>query len=177
MGDFFDVWSYCLLPNHTHHIVKIKSTQAIAEWINQLTLPNRTIAMKRFLAAPDNEAYFDSMIERQMNSFLVSYANYMNNRYERKGGLFQKPFKRIHIEQESHLQQAVIYTHANAQKHRIASHYKEYPYSSYWPLVRQNASATMAVMAFFKGRGNFILLHDQQVAYFYGRNWLSSKLE
>ena len=43
-----------------------------------------------------------------MNSFLVSYANYINNKYDRKGGIFQKPFKRIAIEGDAHLQQAII---------------------------------------------------------------------
>ena len=26
---FFDIWSYCHIPNHTHHVIKIKSIDAI----------------------------------------------------------------------------------------------------------------------------------------------------
>src|SRR5450432_2157035 len=119
------------------------------------------------------------MIERQMNSFLVSYANYINNKYNRKGGIFQKPFKRIKIEDEAHLQQAIIYTNANAQKHKLVEDYKKYPFSSYQGTIKDERYFVDSgnVIEFFKGVEKFILIHEQQVAYFYQQDWPSSKLE
>ena len=128
---FMDVWAYCLMLNHTHYIIKVKPGDSIESYISQLLPENKTKAMVSFLTDTNNESLTDAVIERQMNSFLVSYANYINNKYHRKGGIFQKPFKRIQISNDNHLQQAVVYVHANAQKHGIVNDFREYGYSSY----------------------------------------------
>ena len=119
------------------------------------------------------------MISRQMNSFLVSFANYINNKYNRKGGIFQKPFKRIIIENDAHLQQAIIYTNANAQKHGMVADYKHYQYSSYLHTLQndQYFIDSKSIFHFFGGSQKFLSAHDLQVAYFYQHNWPSSKLE
>jgi len=124
-------------------------------------------------------AIFDEMIERQMNSFLVSYANYLNNKYDRKGGFFQKPFKRIQITDDGHLQQAIIYSNANAQKHRIVIDFKQHEYSSYNAAIHNDNYFidSSNVVAFFGGAEKFIRIHEEQVAFFYGKGWPSSKLE
>jgi len=176
---FFDIWGYSLLSNHTHHVSKIKSVEAITNYIFELEEATRTVAMNSFLVDPKNESAFDSVIERQMNSMLVSYANYYNNKYLRKGGLFQKPFRRTEIHDESHLQQAIIYVNANAQKHQIIHDFKEYSYSSYKATTFNNTDYlnTEAVLEFFGGIENFISLHENQVSYYYSNGWPSSKLE
>jgi hypothetical protein len=173
----FDVWSYCLLTNHTHHIVKIKSSLAIVENIKKME--DKTQAMKSFLSDQNNEQFFDAMIERQMNSFLVSVANYTNNKYNRKGGLFQKPFRRIKIADDIHLQQAIIYVHANAQKHNLVKDFKEHAYNSYSATVNNNPAFidTKNLVEFFGGMQKFKSIHKSQVDYYYTNNWPSSKLE
>ena len=178
-GDFLDVWSFCLLTNHTHHIIKTKTSSSVYQLIQQIPNKERTNSMKHFYEERENEIFFNKVIERQMNSFLVSYANYVNNKYERKGAIFQKPFKRIQIDGEAHLQQAIIYTNANAQKHQLVKDYKKYPFSSYLPVVQNDHSwvDSKNVLEFFNGINNFIFTHDQQAAYFYQKNWPSSKLE
>jgi putative transposase len=178
-GDFLDVWSFCLLTNHTHHIIKTKSSASIYQLIHQIPKKERTNSMKRFYEERENEIFFNKVIERQMNSFLVSYANYVNNKYERRGGVFQKPFKRIQIDGEAHLQQAIIYTNANAQKHELVKDYKNYPFSSYLPVLQNDHSwvDSKNVLEFFNGINNFIFTHNQQAAYFYQKDWPSSKLE
>jgi len=172
-----DVWSYCLLNNHTHHVVKIKSVAAILENIKKQE--DKTQAMKSFLSDQNNEFFFDAMIERQMNSFLVSFANYNNNKYNRKGGLFQKPFRRIQVADDIHLQQAIIYVHANAQKHNIVKDFKDHRYNSYQGIVSADFSFTDTnnVLDFFGGIEAFKRIHKSQVDFYYSNNWPSSKLE
>jgi len=126
-----------------------------------------------------NPDFFDEMLERQMNRFLVSYANYLNNKYERRGSVFQSPFKRLQINEDGYLQQAIIYVHANAQKHGLISDYKKYFHSSFNNIVEDDSYYTDVnnVLDFFKGKEQFLKIHEEQVAYFYSRGWLSSKLE
>jgi hypothetical protein len=172
-----DVWSYSLLTNHTHHIVKIKTLATVLENIKKL--PGQTMAMKFLLADQNNEAHFDALIERQMNSFLVSFANYNNNKYNRKGGLFQKPFRRIHVADDIHLQQAIIYVHANAQKHNLVNDFKDHHNNSYSAILNNDTSFTDAknVISFFGGIKKFESIHKSQVDHFYSSNWPTSKLE
>ena len=176
---FFEVWAYNLIPNHTHHIIKTRPAQEIAETISGFQKEEQSKAMLRFLDAIKDENSFDEMIERQMNSLLVSYANYCNNKRGRKGGIFQKPFKRIRIEDDSHLQEAIIYTNANAQKHKLVRDFKEHPYSSYADIINGNGQFTEIdkQIGFFGGLDNFINIHKSQVEYYYQHDWPPSKLE
>jgi len=173
----FDVWSYCLLNNHTHHIVKTKSLTDGLENIKKLE--RKTESMKAFMSDQSGKLHFGAMIERQMNSFLVSFANYANNKYLRKGGLFQKPFRRIQIADDTHLQQAIIYVHANAQKHNLVRDFKEHPYNSYSAIVNNDGSFTDTknVIDFFDNVDNFKSIHKSQVDHYYANNWPASKLE
>jgi putative transposase len=173
---FLDVWAYCLLFNHAHFIVKVKHTDAIRSYILQLLPENKTKSMNSFLADITNELLIDALIERQMNSFLVSYANYINNKHNRKGGIFQKPFKRIQIKGDGHLQQAIVYVHANAQKHGIVNDFKQYEYTSYHESAN-NYIDSESMIDFFGGMEKYIQVHKDQVDYFYGKGWPSSKLE
>ena len=173
---FADVWAYCLLLNHTHYIVKVKSVDSIESYISQLLPQEKTKAMVSFLTDITNDSLTDALIERQMNSFLVSYANYVNNKYDRKGGIFQKPFKRIRISSDSHLQQAIVYVHANAQKHGMVDDFKAYKYSSYND-IDNNYIDSKNVIGFFGGMEKYVRVHNEQVAYFYSKGWPSSKLE
>ena len=172
-----DVWSYCLLTNHTHHIIRIKSLATVIENIKKLTA--QTVAMKSFLLEPDNELFIDAMIERQMNSFLVSFANYTNNKYNRKGGLFQKPFRRIEVSDDSHLQQAIIYVNANAQKHKLVKDFRDHHHNSYTAIINNDFAFidVKIVIEFFGGSEKFMSIHKSQVDYYYGNDWPSSKLE
>lgn len=178
-GLCFDVWSYCLLSNHTHHIIQVKEKNDIIKSIEQLPIEERTTSMQSFLIDTDNEILFDAMIVRQMNRFLVSYANNVNNRRKRKGGTFQKPFRRRMIENDSHLQQAIIYTNANAQKHQLIDDYKKFRYSSYSEILAgdQNFIEPQKVINFFGSIEKFIKVHQEQVDHYYQNTWPSSKLE
>ncbi|MBC7937689.1 MAG: hypothetical protein H7Y86_20260 [Rhizobacter sp.] len=138
-----------------------------------------TLATNAFLNNPSVEFLFGAMIERQMNSFLVSYANYYNNKYQRKGGLFQKPFKRLQITDDNHLEHSIIYTHANAQKHGLVKDYRIYRHSSFGQILNLDNSylSADAVIEFFGGKQKFEQKHNDQVGYYYQHSWPSSKLE
>ncbi len=178
-GDFLDTWSYCLLSNHTHHVCKVKSEAAIENFIGLLAYADKTKAMQAWINDKSNPALLDSLIERQLNSFFASFANYINNKYSRKGGLFQKPFKRLWIYDDAYLHQAIVYTNANAQKHKLVSDFKQYPHSSYHDTINGDGYYVQVaeVLDFFGGVQKFIQIHETQVAYFYKNNWPSSKLE
>jgi putative transposase len=179
MGDFVDTWAYCLLNNHSHHIWKIKTPEAIQAFIDMLPAEGKTKSMQQWIENMDDAAAFDSMLERQMNRFLVSYVNYYNNKYVRSGAVFQSPFKRVSIEGDAHLQMALVYVNANAQKHKLVDDFSKYRHSSYGSIVEGNNYFvdTVSVLEFFGGLEKFVSVHKEQVAYFYSKSWPSSKIE
>ena len=176
---FIETWSYSLLGNHSHHVVKTKTTEQIVDIFTFKQPDKVTLATCAFLKNPIDERLFGAMIERQMNSFLVSYANYYNNKYMRKGGLFQKPFKRLLISDDFHLEQAIIYTHANAQKHGLIKDYRTHKQSSYRGILSGDNVflAAGAVLKFFGSRDEFEIKHLNQVEHYYTHSWPSSKLD
>jgi putative transposase len=177
-GYFLEVLSYSLQSNHTHHIVYIKPVKEILETTRLLDEDQQTKVLKLYNTNPTPEL-FDKIIERQMNSLLVSYSKFCNNKYNRKGGIFQKPFKRIEIADESYLQQAIIYVNANAQKHKLVTDFKNWHWNAYEACINNDAIYinTRRVLNFFGGRRQFIETHTAQVANYYSKAWPNSKLE
>jgi putative transposase len=164
----FDNWAYCLLNNHAHFIIKAKPLDILIKKIRETDVAKQTVAMKKLLTSNDDVAIFDEVIERQVNSFMVSFANYTKNKHQHHGGLFQKPFKRIAIDTDAYLQQAIIYVHANAVKHQVCMDYTKYRYSSYTCFTEscRNYYVTQEVVDFFGGMVKFIELHEAQIQYY-----------
>jgi len=176
----FQCRAYSLLENHAHFIIKVKPEELVKKNILQLTVEERTKSMLRFIENQEGAvSLFDEVAERQVNRFMVSYSNTYNNLIERKGGVFQQPFRRSLIAEEAHLQQAIVYVHANAQKHQLVSDFKEHVYNSYREILSGESLYvdSKAVIDFFDGEEKFISIHKEQVAYFYANQWPASRLE
>jgi putative transposase len=174
-----DCLAYCLLDNHVHFIIHLRTGPSLQNCISSIVEEARTVSMKRFLIDPNNVNIIEEVVERQVNSFMASYANAYNKTRSRKGSLFQSPFRRVAIKEESHLQQAIIYVHANAQKHGLIRDFKDYKYSSYWEIIKENPLNVLVedVLKFFGGKELYIRTHQEQVDHYYNKGWPSSKLE
>ncbi len=162
LSQYIDCWAWCLLDNHAHMIIKVRSATDIEPAINLLPEADRTISMKRWITEIDNEKRFNELMERQFGRFMVSYTNSYNKFFKRAGGLFQSPFRRSLIKDEAHLQQAIIYVHANPQRHGLIKDFRFYSFSSYQDIVLGNPSFVniSGVIDFFGGRKKLIELHE-----------------
>ncbi|MCF6351202.1 MAG: transposase [Flavobacteriaceae bacterium] len=107
-----DVYSYCLLPNHFHILIKIKDDKE---------LPIKMSQGKQKLHQP-------------ISNMLNAYAKAINKKYNRTGSLFQEHLKRIKIEREEYLRNLIIYINTNSSHHQIED-YKTYNFSSYKSLT------------------------------------------
>jgi REP element-mobilizing transposase RayT len=142
--------AYCLMGNHFHFIIKIRSEDALA------VLPEKP---ERFVvvdsngpawktAAPDlttfgklsnlggsnptaEPAVCHNMVYPQFRKLFQSYAMAFNKQQNRCGTLFQTPFKRALIDDENYLRQAIRYVHKNPVQHGITDHIQSWPWSSY----------------------------------------------
>jgi REP element-mobilizing transposase RayT len=114
-----DTFAYCLMPNHFHFLVKIKEEKEVFNNENlsgykrpdRFNIPNRP--------------------SKQFSNLFNAYTKSFNKRYNRTGSLFQRPFKRILVENESYLKYLLYYIHYNPVKHGFVEDMIEYPWSSY----------------------------------------------
>lgn len=153
--------AYCLMENHFHFMVKIKSTEIITDFIRSIKEPDQTAAHRQFLAEVSGEPDFHPVIERQFTRLFTAYAMRFNERYERKGNLFYRPFKRIEVVDDNRLVWLVYYIHNNPRKHGIFQDFTQYAWSSYASFVSQNRTGLARELVFdlFAGRDNFIAFH------------------
>jgi putative transposase len=135
-----DTFAYCLLKNHFHCIVRIKEEDVYI-----------SIDGREKLAEPS----------RQFSNFFNSYAQSINKAYERTGGLFESPFKRIEVVNENYFSRLIVYIHANPEKHGFVKDFKTYPYSSFDALLSTKASKLKReeVLNWFGGKDAYQSFH------------------
>ena len=89
--------------------------------------------------------------------------------YDRKGNLFNKPFKRIAIETDDYFTQAIIYLHANSLKHKLVSDFTTYKWSSWQTLLSDKPTLLLREELFdwFGGKANYIKTHRELTSFYY----------
>jgi len=139
-----DTYAYCLLRNHFHFLVRIKTRQEIK--ILQ--------AAKSLKTASPSQCF---------GNLFNAYAKAINKAYGRTGSLFQNPFGRIKITSNSHFVHLVAYIHQNPEKHGFVDDYRDWPYSSYGALrsTKPNNLNRQPVLDWFNGLENFDKHHTQ----------------
>ncbi len=124
LSPYVDTFSYALLPNHFHFLVRVHPVQHILE----AAAKEKTQCGLRFL---EGVIELDVLLEDQMKRFLSSYAKAFNKQQDRQGSVFQKRFKRILIKSESQLMYLIAYVHHNPIHHGVANHYEDWHYTSF----------------------------------------------
>lgn len=166
LNDYLDTYCYNLLNNHCHFLVKVKAEEEIRSALNVFKAEQLSGIQRKFIAA---EVSLNALIERQFNSFFVSYTRSFNLQNRSKRHLFDSPFRRILVKDEIHLSQLVVYIHANAVKHKVISKLDEYPWSSYSSLISERPTLIKReeVFKLFENKQRFISTHLMQTEYYY----------
>ncbi len=150
-----DVYAYCLMSNHFHILVKIKSDFELSSFVKE---QNFDKVIKGGLHSPHN------IFSKQFARIFNSYSQAFNKENKRHGALIESPFKRKLITSNKYLINTMIYIHQNPQNH-LALRFPEYAFSSYQSIL--NKSKTLLkrdeVLALFDDRENFILSHQKVI--------------
>lgn len=110
--------AWCLMPNHFHLLVKIKSEAEVAT----------TIPKFQTLELLNDKSNF---ISKQFANFFSSYTQSFNKVYKRRGSLFIKNFKRKEIVTENYLRNLLMYIHLNPVHHGFSKQVWEWEWTSY----------------------------------------------
>ena len=149
--DVAEIFAYCLLPNHFHLLVRIREEEALMPVLER----KDKLFKERIRSLPD-------FISDEFSNWFNSYTRTINNRYDRDGNLFKRPFQRKEIHDETYLIQIVWYIHFNAQKHGISSDFRTWKYSSYAAMLSGKPTRLQraAVLEWFGGAEAFRFFHE-----------------
>lgn len=111
----FKCYAYCLVPNHFHLLLSVSPGS------HQNLYP---------LLTPSGVKKNRSKASLELSHLFNSYAQYFNFKYQRKGGLFLKPFRRKRLNDMAYFNMLICYIHLNPLKHKIFHNYLDYPFSS-----------------------------------------------
>lgn len=147
-----DIYAYCLMPNHFHLLVRIKSDNDLQNLVNIMKLDK-----VEGLHSPQH--IFSKMFARIFNS----YSQAFNKENSRHGALIESPFKRKKISSEDYLRQCIIYIHQNPD----SEDFENFPYSSYKAILSNSETSLKRdeVIALFDDKQNFSICHGKESNY------------
>jgi REP element-mobilizing transposase RayT len=119
----FDTIAYCLMPNHFHFLVQLKTLDVIK-------LNTKKETSKISLSLHRGESDINAFVLDQYRRYLSSFALAYNHRNKHRGQLFLKRFKRVSLG-IGKLINMICYIHHNPIHHGFTKDYKSWPYSSY----------------------------------------------
>jgi putative transposase len=146
--------AWCLLPNHYHFLVRIKSASLLKE-----------IYQKQKGKEIENESLLHAFVMQQFSNWQNSYAKAFNKVFNRKGSLFMDYLKRVEINKDFQLERAVFYIHKNPVHHGMVEKIEEWRWSSFKEYCHSQFSIvdSKEVLDWFGTSENFIQFHQQSI--------------
>jgi putative transposase len=137
-----ETYAWCLMKNHFHFLVRIKDVEEITS--EKKILPSQSFS-----------------------NLFNAYTKAFNKTYNRHGPLFERPFRRKPIVDESYFLNLITYIHNNPVHHKICNHPLEYPWSSYITCLSDKPTKLKRkeVINIFNDVENFKFVHEQKGNY------------
>lgn len=110
-----ETYAYCLMPNHFHFFIRIEEEEVL---------------MSRFKEVVKTEEKLSTFISQRCSNLFNAYTKALNKKYERRGNLFQRNFKRRLVDDEQYAQTLLGYIHLNPVKHGFCKSILDWPHSS-----------------------------------------------
>jgi putative transposase len=138
-----DIFAYCLLRNHFHMLIRVKSKSEIAKNCEEPGRPSAQCPSQKFA------------------DLFNAYAKTINHLYGRTGSLFAHPFRRVTVYSQQYFWNAMAYIHQNPQKHGLVDDFREWKWSSFAEFAAQKSTKLnrASVQEWFGGQRQFLRLH------------------
>lgn len=139
-----DLYAYSLLPNEFHLLIYTKSVKDILFDEFKYT----TVKKARALSA-----------SHQFSHFFNSFTQSTNNKFDRKGCLFNKPFKRIEVINPNQIIDLIVFIH-QLPEIRNSKNFQDYLWSSYQWSFQENIKFPNRFHKLFNGVKNYKQKHS-----------------
>jgi len=121
----FNIYAYCLMPNHFHMIVNVKKEDEVLE-----SLKNKSDS-KAIESFKKGEIPLDEYILDQLKRFISSITMSYKRNNDHRGPLFVERTKHVLLDGESKLMEKVCYVHHNPIHHSFSTNYRDWDFSSF----------------------------------------------
>lgn len=147
---YMKIYAYCLMPNHFHLLVSIRSQHAIAGMFEHSVVYTTLNETEQF-------EYLYKKISKSVSNLCSSYTQALNKVYGRKGSLFIPNFRSRLVEDDLSFCRLVYYIHYNPVRHGFVSGIGQWKHTSYHALRYDNMTMLEReyVMGLFGGRKGF----------------------
>jgi putative transposase len=150
-----ELYTYSLIPNHFHLLVRIKSAEVIIPFYEE-------IKQKPF--HPLVTDLSDFIMERFSN-WLNGYTKAFNKMYRRKGALFMDYLRRSHARNDADFAHFVFYVHKNAVHHGLTKAIGEWEWDGYKTLLSDLPTQLLRdeLLGFFEGKEALVKYHQRTI--------------
>jgi REP element-mobilizing transposase RayT len=150
LSAYFDTYAYCLMPNHFHLLVRVKSFD------NLIVLGKNQ--------APDMklETEYRRKVTNAIKNWIISYTNSYNKMFGFTGNLFVQKIRRILVDDDEYFRNLVSYIHLNPVLHEFVKKPEDWKYSSYsaYFSAKPTKIDKSTVLRYFDNLENFKYCHD-----------------
>jgi REP element-mobilizing transposase RayT len=145
-----EVYCYCLMPNHFHVLLKIRSEESVSKYFDQLVEKKNIKKLE-----------VDQRLTLQFSHLFNTYTKAFNIFYGRMGGLFMSRYNRIPVKDELQFINTVKYIHLNPVQARLVNSPDEWIYSSFkaFTLDSKTLIQKQEVLRYFNDIDNFLYIH------------------
>ncbi len=183
-ADFVKTHAFCLLPNHFHVLVEIKSEneilnainnkikhQKLCKYVKNLPDSRNRLSAKHICSEDITERNpADSVndlsiaLSKQFGEFFISWSKSINKQENRRGSLFEKPFKRKLVDSDKYYRECMCYIHRNPLHHNLREDFMNYSWSSYLMIMEPKESnlPKKYILDKFGDLGNYHFVHQKE---------------
>jgi REP element-mobilizing transposase RayT len=142
-----DTYAYCLLPNHFHLMVRIKSEVELVESVPGVESLGGTTLM--------------SIPTQAFSNFFSDYSRALHNEPGQTANLFQHLYGCIPITDDRQYMNVVLFIHQNPQRHRLCADFRNWEFSSFKILLSKEATfmERETVLGWFGKRATYEAVH------------------
>lgn len=174
-----DTYSWVLMPNHFHLLVKIKSEVDILDSLTKIANGSTSSNLTGFENLSGSHEEQSEIITikplyQYFSNLFNAYSKAFNIRFKRHGALFERPFKRKIIDNKHYLKNVLLYIHNNPVHHGFTDSPIDYPWSSYLSCVSIKPTKLKRdqVIGWFDNDANFKMYHDKKLDIVGIEQWL-----
>ena len=159
-------YCYCLMPNHFHFLVEIKSEKELELFFNQKLSSSITLQGFKTLEGLAKQNAISKLLSQQFSHLFNAYTQAFNKQNKRKGSLLMHPFKRKKINDTTYLLKLIKYIHYNPIEGKLCKQLNEWKFSSYASLISKTPTLLKRdiVLEWYHDLANFEFVHNTNSA-------------
>lgn len=154
-----DTFAYCLMPNHFHIALKIKSEKELFDYFFKINKISKNVMLKDVIDE------LPKYVSKQFSNLFNAYTKAFNKMFGRKGRLFLSDFNRKLVDNDIYFRKIIHYIHFNPVHHGFVKDLRNWKYSSFETFFSEKLTNLKReqVINWFNDIDRFYEFHKQKI--------------